>query len=179
MALPTSRPRTYAAGSQVFSADLNDLNDAVIGKKFPSTEFFIPGSEFVIDGGAPTRSGHVWTFSASAGGSVIAPLVGWPWVTGTRITDVVWSYNRNSTPITGEIDFSLPKRSFGDGGATGANVTSSIVSSGNTWTTNHMNTSLPYVIEANFEYLLKMLTTNLTFSATPFFDGVKIVADRL
>jgi hypothetical protein len=35
MALPTSRERTYAAGSQVFSADLNKIQDCIIGRKRP------------------------------------------------------------------------------------------------------------------------------------------------
>ena len=30
MSLPTSRDRTYAPGSQVFSADLNDIQDCII-----------------------------------------------------------------------------------------------------------------------------------------------------
>ena len=36
MALPTSRNHTYAVGGQVFSADLNDLQDCIIGMKVPA-----------------------------------------------------------------------------------------------------------------------------------------------
>lgn len=178
--LPTTRNTNATAATPAKSADFNAVQDCIVGMKFPSTSFYIPGAAFVIDVGAPTRSGNVWTFSATVGGSVVAALESGPWVAGTRITDILWSFNRNSTPITGEIDLSFAKRSFGDGGATGANISTGIVSGGSAW--NALSTAgvgLPYTIEAGFEYLLKFLTTNLTFSATPFFDGVKIIADRL
>lgn len=44
MALPTSRNRTYAPGSQLFSADLNDLQDCIVADKHGARwQFFTAG----------------------------------------------------------------------------------------------------------------------------------------
>ena len=47
MALPDSRNTTYTAGLPVKAADLNDLQDAVIGRKHGELELWVPASAFL------------------------------------------------------------------------------------------------------------------------------------
>ena len=46
MALPTSRNRTYAAASPVIAADLNAIQDCIIGAKHGAKTMIIPGTSF-------------------------------------------------------------------------------------------------------------------------------------
>lgn len=179
--LPTSRNTTYNAASSVRSADLDAIQDCIIGKKFPSTKFPIPGVAFVLDTGAPTRAGMVWTLQTNVADKLFAALAGWPWMPGTRITNVIWSFNRNSNNVSGELDLSLNKRSLGDGGATSAGISVSPINGGTGWTTHdsQLDGGLPYTLEDGFEFFLELATSNLNFSGTPFFDGVTVIADRL
>jgi hypothetical protein len=52
MSLPLTRNTTYSAGSQVKSADLNDLQDMIIGKKHGSISRVYPASLGIGDGTA-------------------------------------------------------------------------------------------------------------------------------
>src|SRR6185436_17480057 len=136
-----------------------------------------PGSAFVINSGSPTRAGDVWTFSTSVAAELICPI----WFgAGTVLSSLVWSFNRNSNNISGEFDFKLVKRSFGDGGSTTANVYSDVVSTGTGFTTRDtVSAFAPYTFEAGFIYHLSIATSALTFSGAPSFDGVKLVVDRV
>lgn len=175
--LPVQRTLTFALGDKVPAAFLNELEDCVIGSKFPARPIFIPGSDWIIDSGAPTRAGIVWTFQTAVFNRLVATFRLWP---GTRITNLIWSYNRNSNNVSGEFDFSLTRRSFGDGGATTASVTSGVVSSGTGWTTHDsvVDGGLPHLTLDGFLYSLS-ITGTTTFSGAPSFDGVKIICDRL
>ena len=59
MALPTSRNTTYAAGSQVKSADLNDIQDSIVQGAHGAVDYFIGAEMFAI----PTGSGSQLIFN--------------------------------------------------------------------------------------------------------------------
>ena len=68
MALPSSRNTTYAIGSDIRSADLNAIQDCIIGGKHGSRKVFIPafGRQPIVGGGAislgvPTNDGPYYT----------------------------------------------------------------------------------------------------------------------
>lgn len=71
MALPTSRNTTYAAGSQVKSADLNDIQDCIVGHKRPTfkrtfyPKFVIPGTN-PFTGALAGASHLVWSSAGAA-----------------------------------------------------------------------------------------------------------------
>lgn len=170
--LPTYPTRTFAAGSQIPSADLNEFMAQITGAKHKNRPIIVPGSAFMIDSGAPTRSGQVWTFGSGGTYVLVAPV---QLLVGTRITNVVWSFNRNGS--TGAFNFKLTKRSFGDGGAgAAADVYSDSVSTGTGWTT-HDSASAPYTTEDAMLYLLSVGVP--APSANAFFDGARIFVDRL
>lgn len=88
MALPLSRNTTYVLGvSQVKAADLNALQDAVIGGQRGSLPLVIPAASFTKLTGAATLSGGVWT-------GVGIFLVSLPFFVGTTIEQIKWAYNR-------------------------------------------------------------------------------------
>ena len=178
MTLPASRDVNYSPGATpVSGANLNNIQDCFVGKKYASSPIFLSGIDFQLDAGTATRAGHVWTFPTSGLNRIVAAIRFWP---GTRLTNLVWSFNRNSNNLSGEFDFLVTRRSFGDGGVTTSSVTSGIVSGGTGWTTHDSQADggLPHNTLDGFLYLLS-LTSTTTFSGAPSFDGVKIVADRL
>lgn len=90
MALPTSRNTTYAADSPIKSADLNDLQDTVVGMKVPLHYLHLPAAAWQARaGGGAVLGDHVWTFSGVS--ELVCPLV---LPVGTVIASIVWSYNR-------------------------------------------------------------------------------------
>lgn len=170
MGLPSSRDVNYSPGATpVSGVNLNNIQDTIIGQKFRSTPLYISGSEFVVDGGNSTRAGHVWTF-ASASTQRIA--LGLRLIPGTRITDIIWSYNRTSSTLL----FELNRRSFGDGGVTSGTPSSLTISTGTGWTTVAASSvaGMPLVTTDGFYYQLA-----LTSTSAALFDGVKLLIDRL
>lgn len=186
--LPTARTENCVAGAAVSHNLLNEIQDVLVATyngpitlvgpvKFASGRaLIVPGAAFVIDTGAPTRSGNVWTFPTSGTNRIVCgvelPL-------GAVISSIVWSFNRNSTPITGDLTMAFKSRSFGDGGITSPTVSSGVVSSGSAWTTHDLSADggLPHTVAANTIYQLS-LEGNNSFSGSPLFDAVKIVLDR-
>lgn len=175
--LPTSRTLTLVSSDPIPSALLNELQDQHVGSKHPNRPLFIGGADWVVDAGTATRVGNVWTFPTTGTNRLVACLKLWP---GTRISNLLWSYNRNSNNVSGEFDISLARRSFGDGGATTATVTSGVVSSGTGFTTRDstVDGGIPHTILDGFYYLLSFTSTT-AFSGAPSFDGVKVAFDRL
>jgi hypothetical protein len=91
MALPTSRNSTYAPGAGVVkAADLNDIQDAIIGGKHPEFGYPIAASGFSNDGGTQTFDFDRWLGVGLAVASLSMMRV------GDRITKVRWGYNRNA-----------------------------------------------------------------------------------
>lgn len=100
MALPSSRNTTYAALSQVKSADLNALQDCIIQGARGDLELLID----VTDGHAASGT---WTQNSNhgvtAGGGGDAWTVGIPVRVGDRIRSVTFYYQR----LAGTLTFAL------------------------------------------------------------------------
>ncbi|MEO7731240.1 MAG: hypothetical protein ABIY55_09730 [Kofleriaceae bacterium] len=174
--LPAARNTTYTAASPVRSVDLNDLQDCIIGKKFPSTPFYLPASSWrVVLGVATLDTGGVWTLGA--GTQLVREISLAP---GTRITSLIFSINRNSDPLsTGEFQLRLHSRTFG---AVAQLLFTDIVSSGSAFALRDSiaatRAGAPIVTVDGAMYWLSVTATN-QFSGPPMFDGAKLVCDRL
>lgn len=96
MTLPASRNTTYTSGSPVKSADLNAIQDAIIGQKHGDVVMTIHPSLFTITtGGAYNANGYVAT---SASGTMRCAV---PMLEGSRIKEVVFSrYGDGAADIT-------------------------------------------------------------------------------
>lgn len=117
MTLPTSRNTTYAAAVEVKSADLNAIQDAIIGMKHPEIEIPQHGSGWLP--GAYTGGyayGSEWSMPAGGGGFTcpIFPPV------GSRITQCKFGFKRASA---GSISYELIRTPLiGSGGVVIANA---------------------------------------------------------
>lgn len=85
MALPTSRNTTYAAGSQVKSADLNALQDQFIGGKHPLMTLQVSPAAFRAGAGVGAVTYSLGETSQASTVYMIAPIVV---PVGTRIVGV-------------------------------------------------------------------------------------------
>lgn len=175
--LPTSRTSSPVNGDPVDPALIGEIEDNIIGQKFKSTPFYIPGTDWRVCQGSPTLDTNgLWTFQTSTTDELVHEIVLIP---GTRITSIVWSINRNSNNTSGEFDLKMKSRAFG---ASPTNVFSDVLSSGTGFTARDSVASAlagaPILTVDGFSYWLSLVTTT-TFSGAPTFDGVKIVVDRL
>ncbi len=98
MTLPASRNTTYAAGSQVKSADLNDIQDCIISSKQVARTMLISAPEGNTSQGVGTpvvlsTIGRNWSFGTSVE-FVYFPIRA---VTGDRITGWKMYINKTST----------------------------------------------------------------------------------
>lgn len=86
MALPASRNTTYGAASAVKSADLNAIQDCIIGKKFGDTKRMIPGAVGVANSNT-TREVNGYSNEIESSG---ATTITWPitFDVGDRIKSV-------------------------------------------------------------------------------------------
>jgi hypothetical protein len=96
MTLPASRNTTYAAGSQVKSADLNDIQDCIISSKQVARTMLIGAAEGMSSQAVGTplvfsTTGSSWSFGASVE-FLFFPIRA---VTGDRITG--WKLFLNKT----------------------------------------------------------------------------------
>jgi hypothetical protein len=88
--LPTSRNRTYNPDSPVRSADLNDLQDAIVETKHPLILIPLGASCWRQKaGGAGVEGDMQWTFTSTT--ELVCDLELQP---GTLIASVTWSYDR-------------------------------------------------------------------------------------
>lgn len=178
MGMPITRDLTLGPGSTFPSTLGNTLQDCIIGAKYGPIDLPISASAFVVDTGQPTRSQNIWTFQTSAGNTIIADL---RLPVGTKITQLVWSFNRNSTDASGVLQFQLIRYTRGGGGLFQQAVASTATGTG--WTTMADNSSvdlgLPHDIQAATFYQLWAQTTNPPFSGAPKFDGVTLTIERL
>ena len=93
MTLPTSRNTTYAVGVEIESADLNDLQDMIIGGKHGSVVRQIAGHVIAASG----------SFVATAGGYSVGDVIGMidlPTQTGEIITAVTVYLKDSGTVYT-------------------------------------------------------------------------------
>lgn len=178
--LPTSRNLSLPPGTPIPGTVIQDLEDCTIGKKFKSTPFYVPGTGFRLIAGAPTLdTDGLWTMQTGVADELSYPLEGWPWMAGTRITALVWSFNRNSNDASGEFQWRLKRRAFS---AAPSDIFSGVSSSGTGFTSRDSIASdlagVPYTLLDGYMYWLSVKTAT-AFSGAPKFDGAKIVADRL
>jgi len=178
MGLPITRDLTLGSGA-IFPSTLgNTLQDCVIGAKHGPIDVPISASAFVVETGAPTRSQNTWTFQTNAGNVVVADL---RLPVGTRIMQLVWSFNRNSSNGSGGMNFQLNKYTRGGGGSFALAVIGSGLS-GTGWVTLTDSPSgdpaLPHDIQAGTFYQLWVETVAPPFSGAPKFDGVTITIAR-
>jgi hypothetical protein len=104
MPLPVSRDTTYAASSQVKSADLNDIQDCIIGNRKPTmTKIFGPNG-----GGILPLAPANW----SAAGPNPNPGGNYFWSVGGAVAFMVYFPVEVGDRITG-----LSARAYGDGAA--------------------------------------------------------------
>ncbi len=178
MGMPLTRDLTLGPGT-IFPSTLgNTLQDCIIGAKHGAIDVPISGSAFVVEAGAPTRSQNTWTFQTSTGNTIVADL---RLPVGTKIVQLVWSFNRNSTDASGQLQFQLNKYTRGGSSLFAQGL--AIVGTGTGWTTTAENSSndpgLPHDIQAATFYQLWVQTSNLPFSGAPKFDGVTLTIERL
>lgn len=88
MTLPESRNTTYAQGVQIKSADLNDIQDQIIGGKHGDKVLMLPGCAFVpaSGGNPPVALDGILIGNAGGTGQGNAPL---PLHVGDRIKSIV------------------------------------------------------------------------------------------
>lgn len=95
MTLPISRNTTYTPASPVKSADLNDLQDCIVGNKHGVRTLTVLGDAFNPDGGTFAGFGstgrNVWTFAGPPNDRVSAWV---PLHAGDRILTVTWFFNK-------------------------------------------------------------------------------------
>jgi hypothetical protein len=141
-----------------------------------ATQVPIPGNQWVIEYGTPTRGGNVWTFPRSGTHVISYGLMLPP---GVAITSILWSFDRNSTTGSGSLTMAMSRRSFGDGGADTAAITQGTVSSGTGFATHDSSADggLPHTVLGNFLYQLEFQSSPSP-TGTPFFDGAIVTVDR-
>lgn len=178
MGMPLTRDLTLGSAS-IFPSTLgNTLQDCIIGAKHGLIDVPISGSAFVVEAGAPTRSQNIWTFQTSTGNTIVADL---RLPVGTKIMQLVWSFNRNSTDASGQLVFQLNKYTRGGSSLFAQGLAT--VGTGTGWTTMAENASndpgLPHDIQSAAFYQLWVQTQFLPFSGAPKFDGVTLTIARL
>jgi hypothetical protein len=178
MSLPGSRNTNYSPGATALRGnDLNDFQDCIIGKKYPSTPLYIPGTSWRVVQGSPTLdSNGLWTFPTFGTSELTHDLMLYP---GTRITSLVFSFDRNSNNTSGEFDFKLYKRALGSAPSL---LFSDVISTGTGLALRDSIASalagVAQITADGFMYWISVGTAT-AFSGAPKFDGSKIVIDRL
>ena len=167
MALPTSRNTTYGASSPILSADLNALQDQIVGVKHPATPRVLGASSFLVKQGTATLGAGQWTFGAVTDlVKSLADLV----VVGDRLTTVQFCYNRGGA---GAIVLSLKQRNIVTGAAEALVVAATTINAGTGWTTTTITYN--YTIPANTAVHLEINANNVA----NIFGGAVINNDRL
>ena len=165
MALPTSRNTTYAPGSDIRSADLNALQDCIVGGKHGLISRPLGATSFLLTaGGAASLASDRWTFSGSAGlfCNLALPV-------GTTITEIIWRFDRGGG---GTMTFKLIRRTLLDNVTAAVDV---ISRTDNTTTGWRSDSDLPaYMTQAD-----ESLWLNVTGSAaTNVFGGAVLNLQR-
>ena len=142
MSLPTSRNRTYATDSPIRSADLNDLQDCIVGVKHKELTLALPFFGGKVASGTPSYSG------AGNVTGINSTVLAVPLPVGTRIKQITYTYNRGGS---GNVQFDFSRRT-GDGvGANFVNVSTSTISSGTGFTTA-VHSAINHTILAGWSY---------------------------
>lgn len=146
MAWPNDPLTTYAAGVQLKSADLNEIQDSIREKKCDLNKLIIP-----IFAGWPientpnqTSDPHLILDDTSAVYRLRVPIVGL--VVGDVIRSAVLTYKRSSGNMTWIIERA-------NAGSQNNVASSSSITTGTTWTTDTIATIDHTVLDANFYFI--------------------------
>jgi hypothetical protein len=170
--LPAGRNTSYSPGATpVHGADLNDIQDCIIGAKHPSLPFPHAAAAFAIQTGTATIANGRWSFGASS--QLVSPV---RFPVGTRITSLVFGYTRGGV---GNITLILNKRNIVTG-ANSSSIVGLVISSGTGYVTSTLDSTtpsslLPYVTEADMSLWLEVWCDNVAH----IFGGAIVRADRL
>jgi hypothetical protein len=99
MALPLSRNTTYALGIKILSADLNSIQDCIIGGKFGPTDIEIGGANFNLMN--PNYAATVPSFGDDWQFTGVTPpndniVTGIVLPIGTQVNSITWHFNKAS-----------------------------------------------------------------------------------
>lgn len=167
MGLPTSRNRTYTPGSQIFSADLNDLQDNIVNLtagKHPLYEYPIAGADFALEsGGAGGLGDGGWSFTSA---STIEANV--PCRVGERLTNISLVYDRGGS---GTITMTLCKRTSA---STKTVLATQAFSAGTGVTTGSFAAAPNYTLQTGEQLYLRVTVTaaaNIVWHASALVDS--------
>lgn len=167
MSLPASRNTTYSPSDPVKSADLNAIQDQIVGAKHPALSIALGAAAFLPKAGGNASLGDgQWTFGAvsTLQGSASARIP-----VGTRITTIEWFYNRGGA---GNITVNLRKRNLRTGAAA-ADIATNTDNTGAALEAFLMTVN--YTVEADYEVWLEVTCDN----AAHVFEGAIVSTDRL
>ena len=154
MGLPSSRNTTYTGATPVKSADLNDIQDAIIaGRHHGTLKRNVDISSFAVSSGSATYDGTKITLGAITEIDVPITLN-----EGDTITAVTVYFNRDSgTTLT----FALRERTPGSGPGTvvSKNISSGAANQNTDIGTSPSSGSLPKTLAAARTYFLRMSGT--------------------
>lgn len=168
MALPDSRNTTYAADSQVLSADLNDIQDCIVEGKHGARTHFLSAARAIFNGSAAEidiGAELIWLSSGIING--YCPI---PAKLGDRVT-AVEVYVEDSGAVT--VTAKLYLVNVTDGSVTPVDVTP--VTAGTAVRTTLAFVGLPVTIAANQELVVEIDMGG----ANCLYYGAKVVLDRL
>lgn len=148
MTLPLSRNTTYAASDPILAADLDDIQDCIIGRKHGTIEITVPACAFVLQTGTITIGAGVVTFGAVS--IINAPL---QLPVGTKISTVAWSYNRGNA---GTLNLRVKRKAVGGGSVSDVDTVSD-----NTGATYEITTrTLNHTVATGYQYYLEVQADN-------------------
>lgn len=168
MALPFSRNTTYAAGSQVKSADLNAIQDAFVAHHSRPLHF----GAYVWEGDNIDRSTYPNQIVQAAAGAFTAFAdITSDLIPGDTIKEVTWRWLNGTTPAAGAIDVEISiydMVAHTSGFVAGSQLTLDGTTGGASAIRNSTD-AINHVVQANKVYILKFAC-----AAAPANDGVRL-----
>lgn len=149
MALPSSRNTTYAAGSDIRSADLNAIQDCIVSRKHGVLSFPIDPGAFLSSTTATAIVRPIGAPWSMAGLAVPIDLVYWlPIPVGTRLNSVAWYYNRGGA---GSIVMRVLKANI-PAGVTGTTLSTTTINAGTGFASSSVSPA--YTLEPDYSLCL-------------------------
>lgn len=166
MALPFSRNTTYAAGSQVKSADLNALQDAIVNHTNNRTIHIPATASLLVSSGAPNISYGGSVKQVGAGGALFGQIDLSPYLLpGATIKEITFRWKNGATAAAGSFDASLVRNDIGtdpyDNGTTVAALATQDTSTGGAGANRSLLLAVAHVVLTDHVYLI-----NWEFDAT-------------
>lgn len=129
----------------------------------------LPAAGWQVTGGHPLFTNGVWMIERTNTNEFVHELVVPPNVDISRIE---FHFNRNSTPLSGEIQLRLLSRKFGQ--LVSSELISDVVSFGNDWTTRDIVSGSPIRTNADDMYWVSLVGTKDFGAGQPLFDGARV-----